>query len=258
MQDKAEQSGGNDVRISVGGALAIECSVNDVIKILLGFVKAPEKIGQETISEVAKVQPIRAVETTETPPPALTGPPATNVDQPEEERRNNWSKRFIALSAFVALALLFLYAGGGYLENYKSQASAAANHELKAISSKAYDKILAEHTDELLENLKELTAITKKASTDSLYNAAISHRGRNPAGIAKEALLFIGITKQRFDEWTARPNDWPKKQKPTKEDITDFLHIWKEKTEPLLDRLQEAQNSPLDFLIEKAQLPMSK
>lgn len=256
MKDKAikkgsdEEPGGNDVRINVGGALAFECSVNDVIKILLGFIRAPERIGQGIISEVTKVQSLRPVETTESPPPALTGPP---VNQPKEERRNSWSKRFIALSAFIALAILFLYAGGGYLENYKSQASAAANHELKAISSKAYDKILAEYADELLENLRELTAITKKFSTDSLYNAATTHRGRDPAGIARETKMFILETKNHFDQWSTRPNDWPEKQRPTKEDIADFLSIWEKRTEPLLNRLQKAQNNPLGFLIEKAQ-----
>lgn len=260
QEGQQEGQKGNDIRVMVGGQLAAEFSVNSAVDVLTAFIK---KILTEQGIRSFMLHP---VETSKNHPLPIAEPIAepSNIDGDKlKENKGSASrvKRLIGLFAFASiLIILFLYASGGYLENYKSQASAAANHEMAMLSSAAYDKILALHLDELLKNLEELTSIDRfgKAFPDItiMHAAALTKRGPGDAEKSRSALEFIRTTKGYFDTWTARPNDWTAKLKPTEEDIAVFLSIW-EGTEVLLDRLQEAQNDPLGFLIEKAQLPTS-
>ncbi len=254
MQDTAkevvkEEQEESDVRVSIGGNVAVECSAISAAKILKEFFMPPER------------EPFRPLKTAEAPPPVLIKPPDAGANQFKEDRQSaGWGKRLIVLAAVAIFLFLFVSAGQSYLENHKNQASATANHEITMLSSAAYDKILALHLDELLRNLKELTSIDRfgKAFPDItiMHTTVITKRGPETAKMSEAALEFIKTTKGYFDRWTARRNDWTAKLKPTEEDIAVFLSIW-EGTKPLLNRLQEAQNDPLGFLIEKAQLPTS-
>jgi hypothetical protein len=194
-------------------------------------------------------------------PPAIAGPEGLTSNENQLREREDvtkgaWGKRFCVAVALVIFVAVSMIAFKSYSENHRKQALQSSNHGMKMKKAEAYNAVLSQNAGELFERLEELTSFSVRfqnayPGVTAMVAIAMHKRGPELFKKAEEAKGFILITKKNFDEWTTGFGDRPEQVKPRQEDINAFLHIWK-KTEPLLERLREAQQNPLNYLIKQA------
>ncbi len=162
----------------------------------------------------------------------------------------SWWKRLSVAACLIFFVILSVFAFQTYSENRKEQALRVISYKEARLKEKAYEAVLAQNFDNLLNNLEELTAIYrfKKAFPEitSLPGIAMFKRGEKAAEKAEATKGFIFRVKSLFDRWTERPNYLAEDERPTEKDIAVFLSIWKE-TEVLLNRLKQAEENPLSL-----------
>jgi len=173
---------------------------------------------------------------------------ATIVNQIANDEKSHsdgtgWGKGFAVAACLIFFVILSVFAFQTFLENRQAQALWLANHKKAKLETRAYEAVLARNSDNLLNNLNELTSVSYRfgiAFPEITSMAAIARfkRGSEPVEKAKAAKNFLLRVKENFDHWIERPDDFTGKERPTEKNIADFLSVWKE-TEFLLNIIEE-------------------
>lgn len=158
-------------------------------------------------------------------------------------------KQRMHLLIFSSVIISLIIYGGIKYQNYNSKKTLElSRHEMMIKKEKAYNYILAHYLNDLLINLDELTANPKmmKVFPEITSMSAIARfkRGSDPIEKAKAAKEFIYRVEHIFNNWVDRADDFTYKEKPAKEDIANFLMVWRN-TEKLLNQLEIAEQDPL-------------